>query len=65
MLIFSFVERIKVKYRILRKLKDATGNYVSGEQLGIDLDVSRTAIWKHIKELKKEGYVIESSSKRL
>ncbi len=53
-----------MKYRILRKLKDATGNYVSGEQLGIDLDVSRTAIWKHIKELKKEGYVIESSSKK-
>jgi BirA family biotin operon repressor/biotin-[acetyl-CoA-carboxylase] ligase len=53
-----------VKDRILRKLKDAAGNYVSGEQLGTDLDVSRTAVWKHIKELKSEGYVIESSSKK-
>lgn len=65
MLIFSFVERIKVKYRILRKLKDATGNYVSGEQLGIDLDVSRTAIWKHIKELKKKVMLLNLLPKRL
>mgnify|MGYP001184553481 FL=1 len=53
-----------MKDKILQKLKNADGNYVSGEQLGMDLNVSRTAVWKYIKELKEEGYVIESSSKK-
>lgn len=41
---------------LLSKSKD----YVSGEQLSLILGVSRTAIWKHINSLKKDGYVIET-----
>jgi len=55
---------IKVKEVILKKLKESTQDYVSGEELSNILGVSRTAVWKCINELKKEGYVIDSSSKK-
>jgi BirA family biotin operon repressor/biotin-[acetyl-CoA-carboxylase] ligase len=35
--------------------------WVSGEQLGKRLHISRTAIWKHINELRENGYQIDSS----
>jgi BirA family transcriptional regulator, biotin operon repressor / biotin---[acetyl-CoA-carboxylase] ligase len=38
-------------------------HYVSGEQLGKRLHISRTAVWKHINELRKNGYKIDSSPK--
>ncbi|MBI2831849.1 MAG: biotin--[acetyl-CoA-carboxylase] ligase [Chloroflexi bacterium] len=34
---------------------------VSGEQLGKSLNISRTAVWKHVNELRKLGYTIDSS----
>jgi len=37
-----------------------SNNFISGELLAKKLQVSRTAIWKHIKTLKKQGYKIES-----
>lgn len=36
--------------------------FVSGEQIGRSLNISRTAIWKHINFLKQYGYIIQSSS---
>jgi len=53
-----------MKYKILQILKENSMEYVSGERLSEILGVSRTAVWKCINELKKEGYVIESVSKR-
>ncbi|HHV99719.1 MAG TPA: biotin--[acetyl-CoA-carboxylase] ligase [Clostridiaceae bacterium] len=53
-----------MKYEILRILKEKSMEYVSGERLSEILGVSRTAVWKCINELKKEGYVIESVSKK-
>ncbi|HHX17417.1 MAG TPA: biotin--[acetyl-CoA-carboxylase] ligase [Clostridium sp.] len=52
-----------MKSRILKKLKNTKEGYVSGEQLSEYLGVSRTYIWKCIKELREEGYVIKSSPK--
>ncbi len=52
-----------MKNLILHKLKEIQ-TYVSGEELSNSLGVSRTAVWKHINELRKEGYIIESSSKK-
>lgn len=37
--------------------------HISGEELGRRLNVSRTAVWKHINELRSLGYQIESSTK--
>jgi BirA family biotin operon repressor/biotin-[acetyl-CoA-carboxylase] ligase len=35
--------------------------HVSGEELAERLNISRTAVWKHINELRKRGYEIDSS----
>jgi len=51
-----------IKDKILEKLIKNKGKPVSGEQLASELSVSRTAIWKHIKVLKEEGYMIDSST---
>ncbi|MCX7920790.1 MAG: biotin--[acetyl-CoA-carboxylase] ligase [Clostridia bacterium] len=53
-----------VKDIVLQRLKEDTSRYISGEVLSEMLGVSRTAIWKYINELKKDGYEIESSSKK-
>ena len=37
-----------MRNEILEYFRKANGNYVSGEQISRDLNVSRTAIWKHI-----------------
>lgn len=38
--------------------------YISGEHLSRELGVSRTAVWKHISALRKEGYRIEAVPSR-
>ncbi len=48
---------------ILRKLRDA-GDYVSGQELCEHYGVSRTAVWKVIKQLEKDGYVIEAQNNK-
>jgi len=53
-----------VKEKVLGILKENSARYVSGEHISEALGVSRAAIWKHIKDLKKEGYVIIASSKK-
>ena len=49
--------------KILNELKKAE-NYISGEYLSSTLNVSRTAIWKHIKNLKSKGYIIDGISNK-
>lgn len=49
--------------KILTELKK-TKDHISGEYLSSTLNVSRTAIWKHIKNLKSKGYVIEGISNK-
>ncbi len=54
---------VDLKNLILEKLKQHK-EYISGEELSELFNVSRTAIWKHINELRKEGYNIVSSTKK-
>lgn len=49
-----------MRSQILNLLKQAGDNFLSGEYLAETLNVSRTAVWKHIKALKDSGYDIES-----
>ena len=49
---------------ILEFLKNHRMNYVSGETISASLGVPRTTVWKHINELRKCGYEIESSSRK-
>lgn len=48
-----------MKQRILNLLKSSE-TYISGEKISSKLGISRTAVWKHIKKLKSEGYKINS-----
>ena len=52
------------KDRILACFKAVKGDWVSGEALSRELNISRTAVWKHISRLREEGYRIESSPKK-
>jgi len=47
-----------MKNLILKLL--STNRFISGEEIAHQLHVSRTAIWKHIAMLRKQGYKIES-----
>ena len=51
-----------MKDPILQALRH--GNYVSGEEIGKAIGVSRTAVWKHINKLRHQGYRIDSSSRK-
>lgn len=53
-----------MRNEILEYFRKANGAYVSGEQISKDLNVSRTAIWKHINILKSRGYIFESSTRK-
>ncbi|MEG2733004.1 MAG: biotin--[acetyl-CoA-carboxylase] ligase [Clostridium sp.] len=48
-----------MKSDILRMLREADG-YISGQELCEHFHVSRTAVWKVIKQLEAEGYCIEA-----
>lgn len=48
-----------MKAEILRLLKESSF-YISGQQLCDHFQVSRTAVWKVMEQLKKEGYTIEA-----
>src|SRR5690625_4504204 len=38
--------------------------FISGQALSVALNISRSAIWKHMNELKKDGYQIEAQSNK-
>ena len=52
-----------MKAKILKILKEADG-YVSGQALCESLEVSRTAVWKVIRQLQEDGYDIEAVRNR-
>lgn len=52
-----------MKTEILKRLRETDG-YVSGQELCESLGVSRTAVWKCIRQLEDEGYVIEAVRNR-
>lgn len=49
--------------QLIRLFGEAGQQYISGEHISRELNVSRTAVWKHIQALKEEGYVFESSTR--
>lgn len=46
--------------KVLAMLENSRGDFVSGAEMASGLGISRNAIWKAIKELKVQGYSIES-----
>lgn len=52
-----------VKSDLLKLLIESGEQFVSGQEMSERLGLSRTAIWKHIRDLKEAGYEIESVKK--
>lgn len=53
-----------VKNKVLQRLFEANGEPISGQKLAEEFGVSRTAIWKYIKEFEGEGYEIGTVRKK-
>ena len=52
-----------MKERIIDFLRNAKG-FLSGEEISKSVSLSRSAVWKHIKHLREDGYKIEAISHR-
>ncbi|AQQ53610.1 biotin--[acetyl-CoA-carboxylase] ligase [Planococcus lenghuensis] len=50
--------------QLARRLIKAGDAAISGQQFAEEFGISRTAVWKHIKELQEEGYDIQSVKKK-
>lgn len=48
-----------MKNKVLSYLKNSD-NYISGESISKNLNISRNAVWKHISSLRSSGYIIDS-----
>ncbi|MEG0648815.1 MAG: biotin operon repressor, partial [Oscillospiraceae bacterium] len=48
------------KEKLLTFLSLKQGKYFSGEDIANELCISRTAVWKAVKSLQGEGYVINA-----
>lgn len=55
-----------MKNKILNLLKSNENKFISGEEIikQLGVSISRAAIWKHINNLKEDGYEIESISRK-
>ncbi|MBO1912994.1 HTH domain-containing protein, partial [Microvirga sp. 3-52] len=47
-----------MKNELLKRLFEANGQPVSGQEIADEFGLSRTAIWKYVKDLEKDGYEI-------
>lgn len=52
------------KNELLKRLFEANGQPVSGQEIADQFGVSRTAIWKYIKEFEQDGYEIGTIRKK-
>ena len=49
-----------MRNKVLKALLDNEGRFISGETVSSSLGITRAAIWKHIKSLQQEGFIIET-----
>lgn len=55
---------LSVKYSFLEMLSQNEKKYISGEAFGRELGISRTAVWKHVNELREDGYEIDACTRQ-
>lgn len=53
-----------MREKIIKIILDNDKEFISGEEISRLLGISRSAVWKHMKILKEEGYNIESINKK-
>jgi len=49
-----------VRKKILAAFTESKDEFLSGQYLADLIGCSRTAVWKHIEELRKEGFELEA-----
>ncbi|MCT2537362.1 biotin--[acetyl-CoA-carboxylase] ligase [Aquibacillus koreensis] len=52
------------RQHLIELLQENEQCYISGQELSTKLHISRTAVWKHMKELEKDGYVIDAKPRK-
>ena len=55
---------MSTKERILALLEGSRGQSISGELIAGQLNISRNAVWKAVKELEKDGYKIKAATNK-
>ncbi len=50
--------------KLIEILSNHPEEYLSGQKLSQQLNISRPAVWKHMKELEKDGYGIEAAPRK-
>lgn len=55
---------LSAKNELLKRLFEANGQPVSGQEIADEFGLSRTAIWKYVKDFEKEGYEIGTIRKK-
>ncbi|RFB16945.1 biotin--[acetyl-CoA-carboxylase] ligase [Bacillus sp. HNG] len=53
----------EIRKKLLEVFSSANGEFISGQKLSEQLGCSRTAVWKHIEDLRNEGYELEAVRK--
>ena len=51
---------VNAKPKILRLLDSNRDNYISGNSLAKELSISRSAVWKAVESMRREGYEISA-----
>ncbi|ASB88733.1 bifunctional biotin--[acetyl-CoA-carboxylase] synthetase/biotin operon repressor [Bacillus sonorensis] len=52
-----------LRKKLIQLFTEADGEFISGQKISEELGCSRTAVWKHIEELRKSGYELEAVRK--
>ncbi|MGN0906416.1 MAG: biotin--[acetyl-CoA-carboxylase] ligase [Bullifex sp.] len=52
------------KEKVLSLLEENRSAYISGEEMAVKLSVSRASVWKAVKALEDDGYIIEGVTKK-
>ena len=52
--------RSAIRKRLIELFTASEQDFVSSQQICDELGCSRTAVWKHIEDLRKEGYEVEA-----
>ena len=55
---------MSLKEKVLLLLKKREGEFLSGQEIALQLEVTRAGVWKAIKALQEEGYPIEAVTNR-
>ena len=53
-----------LKDKVLEILEDNRGRSVSGNKIAVSLGMTRSAVWKAVKQLREEGYTINAVTNR-